>query len=567
MKVLAVTYRFGEEFIGGAEHYLLMLSKALVKLGATVEVATTRTQSLRGVLRFGVRWDNELASRNEIIDGVNIRRFTCFNLPKVATLLLCYLLQRQWDAEESLDEAWDDFELGGEGCIGPGWHLPERYGATVLRWTKREARFVIADSVTEIGLTVRSPKHGLVRVLLDGKEIGAFRGSGEWQQYRFPATGSGRVHGLIECERLWRPLRDSRRLGIAVSEMFYSSAGVRKEINLSENFLLRLKKETVVAKLMRRAATRPWIFDAFFTILRYPPSPGLISFVNTQASDYDLIVGHNVPFGTINLAVDAAKRRARPVVLVPLSHVDDDFYHWSSYYQAFRQADLILAISQYAAEQFYDRLGTKAVTVGAGVDRAEFEASVISGARFRQKYNLQDIPMVLFVGRKSFLKRYDLLVKAVDAVNADCPCKLVIIGPDEDHISIDSRNVLVLGSLNRSDVIDAYDACDVFGLMSESESFGMVFLEAWMRRKPVIGNKRCGPVASLIKDGVDGYLCQDEYDCAGRIKSLLTNPFIAKTLGENGYQKVVERFTWDQIGKQVFALYGDLLAARSAPGH
>ena len=103
----------------------------------------------------------------------------------------------------------------------------------------------------------------------------------------------------------------------------------------------------------------------------------------------------------------------------------------------------------------------------------------------------------------------------------------------------------------------------MFGLMSESESFGMVFLEAWMRRKPVIGNRRCGAVASLIEDGVDGFLCLDERDCADRIKVLLANPSQATSMGENGYRKVIGGFTWDQIGKKVLALYENVLASRS----
>jgi glycosyltransferase involved in cell wall biosynthesis len=274
-----------------------------------------------------------------------------------------------------------------------------------------------------------------------------------------------------------------------------------------------------------------------------------------------------VPFGTINLAAGAAKRHGRPIVLLPLAHVDDDFYHWKSYYRAFEQADLILATSKYAADHFYHRLGAHAVPVGAGVDSAEFEAPGVSGSRFRQKYDLQDVPLILFVGRKSLLKRYDILVKAIDLINHQYPCKLLIIGPEEDHLPIGSPNVLVLGPLARQDLIDAYDACDVFGMMSESESFGMVFLEAWMRRKPVIGNRRCGAVASLIEDGVDGFLCNNELDCAERIRDLLASPSRARAMGENGYRKTIERFTWDQIGRRVLALYEDLLASRAIGNH
>jgi glycosyltransferase involved in cell wall biosynthesis len=296
-----------------------------------------------------------------------------------------------------------------------------------------------------------------------------------------------------------------------------------------------------------------------FSLLRYPPSPGLISFVNRRAGDFDLILGHMVPYGTVTLAARAARRHGRRLVLLPLMHVDDDFYHWNSYYRAFKQADLILANSQYAVDHLYRPLGANAVAIGPGVDPSEFDAARVSGARFRQAHGLHGIPLVLYVGRKSLLKRYDLLIEAVDLVNRQLPCKLVIVGPDEDRVPITSPHVIALGPVSRSDLIDAYDACDVFGMMSESESFGMVFLEAWMRKKPVIGNRRCGPVATLIEDGMNGYLCETAAQCADRIAGLLRDPSHARAMGENGYRTVLERFTWDQIGKRVLSHYRTLL--------
>ena len=64
-----------------------------------------------------------------------------------------------------------------------------------------------------------------------------------------------------------------------------------------------------------------------------------------------------------------------------------------------------------------------------------------------------------------------------------------------------------------------------------------------MRRKPVIKNRQCGAVASLIEDEVDGFLCNNELDCAERIRNLLTSPSQARAMGENDYRKTIERFT------------------------
>src|SRR5207247_834428 len=153
------------------------------------------------------------------------------------------------------------------------------------------------------------------------------------------------------------------------------------------------------------------------------------------------------------------------------------------YYRAFRRAAAVLAFSP-AQKAFFESLGARAEVIGGGgVDPAEFEGRPESADAFRQRFGIEKIPLILFVGRKAASKRYDLLVQAVDFLNSHLACKLVIVGPDEDGQPIASANVVYLGRQERGAVVEAYRAADVFAMMSESESFGMVFLEAWMAKK------------------------------------------------------------------------------------
>ncbi len=48
-----------------------------------------------------------------------------------------------------------------------------------------------------------------------------------------------------------------------------------------------------------------------------------------------------------------------------------------------------------------------------------------------------------------------------------------------------------------------YSECDVFAPPSHIDSFGLVYLEARLRGKPVIGG-RTGAQCSLIEEGRDG---------------------------------------------------------------
>jgi glycosyltransferase involved in cell wall biosynthesis len=95
--------------------------------------------------------------------------------------------------------------------------------------------------------------------------------------------------------------------------------------------------------------------------------------------------------------------------------------------------------------------------------------------------------------------------------------------------------------------------------MSETESFGMVFCEAWARKKPVIGNINCGAVSTLIDNGVDGFLCSTVEEIIERIERLLTDKELAKKLGENGFEKVVNNYAWEMVADKVYNCYNKLI--------
>jgi glycosyltransferase involved in cell wall biosynthesis len=303
------------------------------------------------------------------------------------------------------------------------------------------------------------------------------------------------------------------------------------------------------------------LFEALFFLLRAPLAPRLVVDLATSIKGYDVVLAQMTPYSTLNYAIAFGARHDVPVVLLPHFHTDDDFYHLRHYYQAFRRAAVVLAFSPFQ-QAFFEGLGARAEVIGGGgVDPAEFRGHDESGRGFRERFGLEHVPLVLFVGRKARSKRYDLVINAVDLLHEHLGCKLVMVGPDEDGQPIASPNVLYLGRQERAVVLEAYFAADVFAMMSESESFGMVFLEAWMAGKPVIGNRACGAVADLIADGADGFLCDDELDCAERVAELILDRRLAQRLGASGQDKVMRDYTWDALARQVAKLYAAVSGA------
>ncbi len=110
---------------------------------------------------------------------------------------------------------------------------------------------------------------------------------------------------------------------------------------------------------------------------------------------------------------------------------------------------------------------------------------------------------------------------------------------------------------------DLLAAADVLALPSAIESFGVVFLEAWAQRKPVIGVD-ISAVAALIENGKDGLLVPpgDAKALAAALVRLLKDPEMRLSLGEAGAAKVRERYEAGKVAAGMGGVFKELIEGR-----
>jgi len=133
--------------------------------------------------------------------------------------------------------------------------------------------------------------------------------------------------------------------------------------------------------------------------------------------------------------------------------------------------------------------------------------------------------------------------------------KLVLIGQIlkdfEDYLLQQKayvfENTIILNYITEQEKKDALDGCDIFVMVSKSESFGLTYPEAWLYKKPVIG-AFCSGVTELIEDGINGYLVPfgDKGMLSEYIIKLLTNKDLKDKMGTQGYYKVINNYTWQE---------------------
>ncbi len=113
--------------------------------------------------------------------------------------------------------------------------------------------------------------------------------------------------------------------------------------------------------------------------------------------------------------------------------------------------------------------------------------------------------------------------------------------------------------LDLPDLIDAYRACDVFAMPSETETQGLVALEAMACGRPVVGADALG-LKDVITHGVDGYLFRpgSSDELANYVLRLLADERRLQKMGGKAREKA-EKFSSKRIGELWVRFYSSLL--------
>lgn len=296
-----------------------------------------------------------------------------------------------------------------------------------------------------------------------------------------------------------------------------------------------------------------------------PYVPALREWLLDQGAAADVICALNITYeGLILNAGEAARHHRCPFVVIPFTHLGAGkrpgrdsiglFYTMQQQIKAVTAADLLVGqtpaeVDFYTAYQFSR---DRALVVGPGI----FPSQITGGnaERARTRWGLSR-PIVLLLGAASVDKG------SIDTVNAALELwadgvdfELVAAGspaadfeaalPAEAHQEVRFKQ---LGPISSEEKKDLLAASSMLVMPSRVDSFGIVYLEAWLYGRPVIGAKSWG-ITDVIQDGASGLLVPfgDVDQLAQAIHNLLNQPGFAGRLGENGRQNVLNNHTWEK---------------------
>lgn len=181
----------------------------------------------------------------------------------------------------------------------------------------------------------------------------------------------------------------------------------------------------------------------------------------------------------------------------------------------------------------------------------------------RIRHGISGRPLVVCVSRLVMRKGQDVLIRAMNDVQRRVPDAALLIvggGPYEHSLKemaaeapVDS--IFFAGQVSEEDLPRYYAMGDVFAMPCrtrlaglEVEGWGAVFVEAAACGKPVVAGDSGGARESLV-DGETGLLVDgtDVGAVARALGDLLTDPALARRMGESGRARVERELSWPRL--------------------
>lgn len=184
--------------------------------------------------------------------------------------------------------------------------------------------------------------------------------------------------------------------------------------------------------------------------------------------------------------------------------------------------------------------------------------------RLKEKLNIGTKKVILYVGRLAKQKGVDYLIEAFSKLRKEMDdIVLLIVGAGESRTELEllsknlgiESNVYFVGFVANAKLPPYYLLCDI--CVVPSITYGQA--DVWLRAvndamgagKPLIATDAVGAAFDMIRDGVNGFMVpeKDSYALYNALKRILSEPELAKRMGEESKKIVEQGFKYEHMIK------------------
>lgn len=172
--------------------------------------------------------------------------------------------------------------------------------------------------------------------------------------------------------------------------------------------------------------------------------------------------------------------------------------------------------------------------------------------QLRNSVSSTDFVNIISVGRLSFQKGFDILVKAASILmrkGKSFHVKIIGDGGERNHLLHMcanlglEENIELIGRVTDKEKVSIIKASDIFVLSSRFEGLPLTVLEAMYLKKPVIATDVNG-MNEIITNGISGLLVEpNEKSLAEALELLISNLHLRQEMAKNARETVEKRFS------------------------
>ena len=204
-----------------------------------------------------------------------------------------------------------------------------------------------------------------------------------------------------------------------------------------------------------------------------------------------------------------------------------------------------------------------------GIEAGNYEVSAKEAAVLRKSVHAEGIPLLITVSRMAQEKNVDFLLESLALVKDyyKKPFRMLMVGDGPDREALEKKSgklgladyVTFTGTVPNDKIAPYFKAADLFLIASKTETQGIVILEAFAGRTPVIAVRASG-VEDLVEDGRNGFLTVEEpHVYAAQLTAVLEGAYDRQALEENAGQ-TAESYREDAVAIKAIRYYNNIVA-------
>ncbi|MBW6440614.1 glycosyltransferase family 4 protein [Patescibacteria group bacterium] len=206
--------------------------------------------------------------------------------------------------------------------------------------------------------------------------------------------------------------------------------------------------------------------------------------------------------------------------------------------------------------------------IPSGIDIDNFANSTCQRNQIREKYKIKsDEIMLITASRLVEEKNIKFIVESFSLMKKKFgKIKLMIVGDGAVRKELEEmaknigleKDVVFTGLVDKNEIINLYQASDIFVFASHTETQGLVAVEAMAAGSPVVAIRASG-IEDIVQDGEDGFLTSNsEEEFAEKVLQIAGNEELRKKMAEKAKENA-RKFEIVPWVEKIVKLYRSLI--------